>query len=563
VLSVTPRPRNGGDSVLDALEHEGVEVIFGYPGGTIMPFYDALYGHTMRHILVRHEAAAAFAAGGYARSSGRVGVCCATSGPGATNLVTGLVDAMMDSIPVVAITGQVRTGLMGTDGFQEADVCAITQCTTKASFLVTDPAKIYATVREAFALARSGRPGPVLVDIPTDILKAPFVEHPDQPRRLHIENPLPAADSVRAAAARIREAHKPLAIAGGGVRDPKAVTAFRQLCSLLRIPHTMTINGLGAADPHGSRSLGMVGMHGTKVANLAVHTADVLLCFGMRFDDRVTGRPDRFAHKAAIIHNDIDASEFNKIVKTAVCLHGDSAEVINALIAELQDGHVPRFDDWAVEAGRLGGTLPSDRNDEHLSATDFLDRMFAQMPEDAIVTTDVGQHQMWAAQRVRPLMPRHFVTSAGLGSMGFGFPAGVGACFANPGKAVFAIVGDGGFQMTMMELATVKRYQVPVKIVLIDNRNLGMVRQWQELFYDERYSATNLSDNPDFCTIASAYDIAAYRIDKAADVESELPAFMAHQGPALIHVSCYPAENVWPMIPAGGVVEDLMEAKAP
>jgi acetolactate synthase-1/2/3 large subunit len=537
--------------------------MFGYPGGTIMPFYDALYGHTMRHILVRHESAAAYAAGGYARSSGRVGVCVATSGPGATNLVTGLLDAMMDSVPVVAITGQVRQDLMGTDGFQEADVCAVTQCTTKASFLVTDPAKIYATVREAFALARSGRPGPVLVDIPTNILRSPSVEAQHQPRAIVHNKPLPSAESLRDAAARIRGAQRVMAIAGGGVRDPRAVIAFRQLCMLLRIPHTMTINGLGAADPHGSRSLGMVGMHGTKAANLAVHTADVLLCFGMRFDDRVTGRPDRFARKAAIIHNDIDATEFGKIVETAVCLHGDSADVINALIAELQDGHVPHFDEWAVEAARLGGALPSDSSAEHLSATEFLDRFISLMPEDAIITTDVGQHQMWAAQRVKPLMPRHFVTSAGLGSMGFGFPAGVGACFANPGTPVFAVVGDGGFQMTMMELATVKRYQVPVKIVLIDNRNLGMVRQWQELFYDERYSATNLSDNPDFCTIASAYGIAAYRIDKAADVASELPAFINHQGPALIHVSCYPAENVWPMIPAGGVIEDMMEARTP
>jgi acetolactate synthase-1/2/3 large subunit len=556
------RPRNGGDAVLDALEHEGVEVIFGYPGGTIMPFYDALYGHPMRHILVRHEAAAAFAAGGYARSSGRVGVCCATSGPGATNLVTGLVDAMMDSVPVVAITGQVRTGLMGTDGFQEADVCAITQCTTKASFLVTDPSKIYATVREAFDLARSGRPGPVLVDIPTDILKAPYPTTVAQPRKVRTERPLPSADALRSAAALIRAAHKPLAIAGGGVRDPKAVAAFRQLCMLLRIPHTMTICGLGAADPHSSRSLGMVGMHGTKAANLAVAAADLLLCFGMRFDDRVTGRPDRFASKATIVHNDIDPSEFNKIVPTRVCLHGDAADVLPALIAELQDGHVPRFDDWAVEAQQYGMSLPQDRSDDHLSATDFLDRFFAQMPEDGVVTVDVGQHQMWSAQRIRPLLPRHFVTSAGLGSMGFGFPAGVGACFANPGKPVFAIVGDGGFQMTMMELATVKRYQVPVKIIIVDNRNLGMVRQWQELFYDERYSATNLSDNPDFCTIASAYDIAGYRIDQGSDVDRELAAFIAHQGPALLHVSCYPVENVWPMIPAGGVVEDLMEAKS-
>jgi acetolactate synthase I/II/III large subunit len=562
IPAMAPRPRNGGDAVLDALEHEGVEVIFGYPGGTIMPFYDALYGHPMRHILVRHEQAAAFAAGGYARSSGRVGVCCATSGPGATNLVTGLVDAMMDSIPVVAITGQVRTGLMGTDGFQEADVFSITQCTTKATLLVTDPAMIYATVREAFTIARTGRPGPVVVDIPTDVLKAAYVENAPKPRAATVKPPTLSAQSVRDAVEKIRAARKPMAIAGGGVRDPKAVAAFRELCAYLGIPHTTTINGLGAADTRNAYGLGMLGMHGTKAANLAVHNADLLLCFGMRFDDRVTGRPDRFAHGATIVHNDIDATEFNKIIPTAVALHADAADAITALIAALQTGPAVRFDDWAVEASRLGGPLPSDRSVDHLSATDFLDALFAALPEEAVVATDVGQHQMWAAQRVKPKLPRHFVTSAGLGSMGFGFPAAIGACFANPGKPVYGIVGDGGFQMTMPELATVKRYQVPVKIVLIDNRNLGMVRQWQELFYDERYSATNLSDNPDFTAIVGAYGISTFRIDKVEDVASVLSAFVAHHGPALIHVSCFPHENVWPMIPAGGVVEDLMEAKA-
>jgi acetolactate synthase-1/2/3 large subunit len=562
IPAITPRPRTGGDAVLEALEREGVDVIFGYPGGTIMPFYDALYGHPMRHILVRHEAGAAFAAGGYARTSGRVGVCCATSGPGATNLVTGLVDAMMDSIPLVAITGNVRTDLMGTDGFQEADVCAITQCTTKASILVTDPGQIYTKVREAFALARSGRPGPVLVDIPTDILKAPYVPEQVPPRKVNDVKPVATHESIAAAAEIIRNAHRPVIIAGGGVRDPKAVKAFREFCALLGLPHTTTICGLGASDPNDPRGLGMLGMHGTKAANLTVHSADVVLAFGMRFDDRVTGKRDRFVKGATVIHNDIDASEFNKIIATNVCLHGDSADVLTALVAELKTGHVPRFDDWATQGKALGGALPSDDSkDGHLSATDFLDTFFQKAPADAIICTDVGQHQMWAAQRVRPNTPRDFCTSAGLGSMGFGFPSAIGACFANPGRPVFAICGDGGFQMTMPELATVKRYQVPVKIVLIDNRNLGMVRQWQELFYDERYSATNLSDNPDFCTIASAYDIESFRIDGPETAQSVLEDFLAYSGPALLHVSCYPLELVWPMIPAGGVVEDLMESK--
>jgi len=563
IPAISPRPRTGGDAVLEALEREGVDVIFGYPGGTIMPFYDALYGHPMRHILVRHEAGAAFAAGGYARTSGRVGVCCATSGPGATNLVTGLVDAMMDSIPLVAITGQVRTALMGTDGFQEADVCAITQCTTKASLLVTDPAQIYTKVREAFALARSGRPGPVLVDIPTDVLKAPYVPEQSAPRKTRDVRPMASRESIVAAADAIRTAHRPVAIAGGGVRDPKAVAAFREFCALLGLPHTTTICGLGASDPNDVHGLGMLGMHGTKAANLTVHTADVVLAFGMRFDDRVTGRPDRFAKDATIVHCDIDATEFNKIIPTRVPMHGDAGETIKSIVAELKTAHLPRFDDWAVQAKALGGPLPSDdAKDGHLSATDFLDQLVAALPPKSIVCTDVGQHQMWAAQRVKPNTPRDFCTSAGLGSMGFGFPSAIGACFANPGRPVFAIVGDGGFQMTMPELATVKRYQVPVKIVLIDNRNLGMVRQWQELFYDERYSATNLSDNPDFCTIASAYDIESFRISGPEDAPSTLKAFLEYSGPALLHVSCYPDELVWPMIPSGGVVEDLMESKA-
>jgi acetolactate synthase I/II/III large subunit len=555
---------NGAQAVVAALERAGVETIFGYPGGAIMPLYDALYEHPVRHVLVRHEAAAAFAASGYARTSGRVGVCCATSGPGATNLVTGLLDAMMDSVPLVAITGQVRSELMGTDGFQEADVCAITQPVTKRNMLVTDVRAVAETLAEAFALARAGRPGPVLVDIPNDVLKAHLdvTAAPVEPFARGGAGPRVSDAAVRDAVARIRSARRPVAIIGGGVRAG-AVDLYRMFVAMLGLPHAATINALGAAAPGDASFLGMLGMHGLKAANKAVQRADLIVALGMRFDDRVTGKPDRFAREASIIHADIDATEFGKIVSADVALHGDLRDTLRALVDELARGHVPRFDDWAAEARLLGGALPSDRvAGDVLSATDVLDRFFRAVPADAVVTTDVGQHQMWAAQRARPADPRKYATSAGLGAMGFGFPAAVGAAYANPGSPVFAIVGDGGFQMCLPELATLRRYDVPVKIVLIDNQNLGMVRQWQELFFSERYSATNLADNPDFVAIARAYGIDAYPLTSPADADETIARFIAARGPALLHCACHPTENVWPMIPAGMTVDDLMEARA-
>jgi len=553
----------GAQAVVEALERMGVETIFGYPGGAIMPLYDALYEHRVRHILVRHEAAAAFAASGYARTSGRVGVCCATSGPGATNLVTGLLDAMMDSVPLVAITGQVRTELMGTDGFQEADVCAITQPVTKRNMLISDVNRIGETIAEAFALARHGRPGPVLIDIPNDILKARTdATAVCEPLTYGGAGPRASDAAVRDAVARIRSARRPVAIIGGGVRAG-AVDLYRLFVAMLGLPHAATINALGAAAPGDANYLGMLGMHGLKAANKAVQRADLLVALGMRFDDRVTGKPDRFAREAAVIHADIDATEFGKIVAADVTLHGDLRETLRALVDELARGHVPRFDDWAAEARLLGGPLPSDRvENEQLSATGVLDRLFAAIPDDAIVTTDVGQHQMWAAQRAQPAHPRKYATSAGLGAMGFGFPAAIGAAYANPGVPVYAIVGDGGFQMCLPELATLRRYDVPVKIVLIDNQNLGMVRQWQELFFSQRYSATNLADNPDFVAIARAYGIDAYAITAPAHAGDVIARFVASRGPALLHCACHPTENVWPMIPAGMTVDDLMEARA-
>jgi acetolactate synthase-1/2/3 large subunit len=556
-----PAEATGSQLVLDVLADEGVEVVFGYPGGAIMPLYDALYGHQIKHILTRHEQGAAFAAGGFARSSGKVGVCLGTSGPGATNLVTGILDAYMDSVPVVAITGQVRTVLMGTDAFQEADVTSIMGPATKRAVCVRDVNDLERVLRNAFRIARGPRPGPVLVDIPNDVLKAkcaPF--NPNAPRPVPSNYERPDAAALEEAIALIAAAERPVAMIGGGARSSNAAPMFRELMELLKMPHTATINGLGCAAPGDPRFLGMVGMHGWKAANLAVHQADLILALGMRFDDRVTGRVDRFARNAAIVHADIDASEFGKIVQVKVALRGDLRQSLTHLLQRMAGRPMPNFEAWAAEAAALGGPLPQDRMpDGELSATDVLDEFFALAPGDAIVSTDVGQHQMWAAQRHRATHPRNFITSAGLGTMGFGVPAAIGAQFANPHRAVFAIVGDGGFQMTMPELGTIRRYELPVKILLIDNQRLGMVRQWQELFYERRYSATDLSDNPDFVMIVKGYGIQAERVQDGGELRDALERFIRADGPAFLHCACFPHENCWPMIPAGGTAADVME----
>jgi len=556
-----PADATGAQLVLDVLADEGVEVVFGYPGGAIMPLYDAMYDHPIEHILTRHEAGAAFAAGGYARSSGRVGVCMATSGPGATNLVTGILDAQMDSIPIVAITGQVRKELMGTDGFQEADVTSIMGPVTKRSVCVRDVMDLERALRAAFRVARGPRPGPVLVDIPNDVLKARcpkmdyFAARPMPPTCER-----PDAGAIDEAIALLRAAKKPVAIIGGGGRSANATHLYRELVAMLGIPHTATINGLGCAAPGDPNFLGMLGMHGWKAANQAVHAADVVLALGMRFDDRVTGKPDKFARHAQIIHADVDASEFGKIVPVKVALRGDLRQTLGQLVRRLAENPISSFSSWALDAKALGGALPTDRAPHgELSATDVLDSFFALAPDDAIVTTDVGQHQMWAAQRQRATHPRNFITSAGLGSMGFGFPAAIGAQMANRKRMVVAIVGDGGFQMSIAELATVGRYKLPVKILLIDNRRLGMVRQWQELFWEGRYSHTDLSDNPDFITIARGYGIEGERVEDAGELRDALERFLRAKGPTILHCACFPAENVWPLIPPGATADDAME----
>ena len=559
-----PADCTGAQLILEILADEGVDVVFGYPGGAIMPLYDALHGHRMRHILTRHEGGAAFAAGGYARASGRVGVCLATSGPGATNLVTGLLDAHMDSVPVVAITGQVRTALMGTDGFQEADVTSIMGPVTKRSVCVRDVRDLERTMRAAFRVARGPRPGPVLVDVPTDILKArcPRVDL-FAAREVAAAGDRPSAEALDETIALLREAKRPVAIVGGGARSANATHMFRELCAMLRLPYTATINGLGCASPGDPNFLGMLGMHGWKAANLAVNDADLLLALGMRFDDRVTGRPDRFARKATIVHADVDATEFGKVMPVRVALRGDLRGTLSALLQRLAaEPARPTFAAWAHTARALGGPLPSDRAPlGELSATDTIDALVAHMPGDTILTTDVGQHQMWAAQRQRSTHPRNFITSAGLGAMGFGVPAAIGAQLAHPDRTVVAVVGDGGFQMSLPELGTLRRYGLPIKIVLIDNRRLGMVRQWQELFYDNRFSHTDLSDNPDFVAIARGYGMHAEAVSDTGELRDAFERLLAAKEPALLHCTCFPTENVWPLIPPGGSADDVLEGR--
>lgn len=556
----------GSRLLLSVLEAHGIEAIFGYPGGAIMPFYDALPHGRLTHYLVRHEQGAAFAAGGYARSTGRLGVCVATSGPGATNLVTGLVDALMDSVPVLAITGQVRSGLMGSDGFQEADVVGITSPCTKYNVLVTQAAEIPAAVERAIRIATTGRPGPVLVDITTDALKERLTwEGPlvSPPRRHKERDPKAATElgvlATEAIAALVR-AERPVLIVGGGARIAGVGGEFRRLAALIGAPVVATINGLGTPDPHDEGYLGMFGMHGHKAANLAVTRADCMLALGMRFDDRVTGDPSKFARGATVIHCDIDPAEIGKIIAADIGIVGDLKPTLDALIQVAQVATIPSYEAWHHEIATLRRPLPQARTENgELSATDALDVLAEALEPGTVVATDVGQHQMWTAQRVRPQHGRDFLTSAGLGTMGFGVPAAIGAQVARPHDHVVAVVGDGGFQMTMHELATIRRYGLPIKIVVIDNRHLGMVRQWQELFYDRRIIATDLYDNPDFCTLASAYGIRSRRVERPEDMRRALREMLESDTAYLLHCACFPTENCFPMVPAGRHIDEMLE----
>lgn len=546
----------GAQWVVQALRAQGIETVFGYPGGAIMPVYDALYDGGVEHLLCRHEQGAVMAAIGYARATGKTGVCIATSGPGATNLITGLADAMMDSVPVVAITGQVSSAFIGTDAFQEIDVLGLSLACTKHSFLVESLAELPEVMAEAFAIACSGRPGPVLIDIPKDIQIA---SGELMPHLLPVEEAHPhPQQAILAARAMMQQAQKPVLYIGGGVGIAQAVPELRALAQECGIPTVCTLKGLGSADATSEVYLGMLGMHGTKAANLAVQACDLLIAVGARFDDRVTGKLDTFAPAASVIHLDIDPAELNKLRRAHVSLQGDLKQLLPALSQPLQ------IDAWRdeVKALKADHGWRYDHPGEAIYAPLLLKQLAERAPTSAVITTDVGQHQMWAAQHMSFSAPENFITSSGLGTMGFGLPAAVGAQVARPQDTVICVSGDGSIMMNIQELGTIKRKKLPVKILLLDNQRLGMVRQWQQLFFAGRYSETNLSDNPDFLTLASAFAIPGQRITRKDQVDAALDALLNSEGPYFLHVSIDEHENVWPLVPPGASNAQMMEKTA-
>ena len=544
---------NGAQWVVQALRAQGVDTVFGYPGGAIMPVYDALYDGGVEHLLCRHEQGAAIAAIGYARATGKVGVCIATSGPGATNLITGLADALLDSVPVIAITGQVGSALIGTDAFQEIDVLGLSLACTKHSFLVESLEALPGIMAEAFAIATSGRPGPVLIDIPKDIQLAVGDLTP------HLmpveEHPVDSAAELQQAWDMLATAQKPMLYVGGGVGMAQTVPALRAFIEATDIPAVATLKGLGAPDTHHPCYLGMLGMHGTKAANFAVQDCDLLIAVGARFDDRVTGKLNTFAAKAKVIHMDIDPAELGKLRQAHVALQGDLKVLLPALQQPLN------IQPWRDEVMALKQqhSWRYDHPGQAIYAPLLLKQISERKAPQTVVTTDVGQHQMWTAQHMNFTRPENFITSSGLGTMGFGVPAAVGAQMARPDDMVICVSGDGSFMMNVQELGTIKRKQLPLKIVLLDNQRLGMVRQWQQLFFDGRYSETNLSDNPDFITLASAFNIPGQRITRKDQVDAALDALFNSEGPYLLQVSIDELENVWPLVPPGAGNETMLE----
>lgn len=547
---------NGAEAIVQTLIHHGVDTVFGYPGGTIMPLYDALFDSPIEHLLCRHEQGAGFSAIGYARSSHRTGVCIATSGPGATNLITALADAMMDSVPIVAITGQVPTGAIGTDAFQEIDILGLSMACTKHSFLVTEPETLCQTLHQAFTLARSGRPGPVLVDIPKDIQQAIASWHP--PLDLVANNFLPEraeSDNLHKALGLITSSSRPVAYIGGGVGMANATEELRQFLNITGIPSVCTLKGLGTVNAGDPSYLGMLGMHGTRAANTAVQMCDLLIVAGARFDDRVTGKLESFAPDAKVIHIDIDPAEINKRRPADITFHQPMQWVLAGLSTPLNNNQ------WVDYCQQLKTEHQWQYNkpDDDIYAPLLLNQLSQRLPDNAVVSCDVGQHQMWVAQHMTFHHTRNHLTSGGLGTMGFGLPAAIGAALARPNDTVVLVSGDGSFMMNIQELNTIRRRQLPIKIVLLDNQKLGMVRQWQELFYEGRYSETDLSDNPDFITLAHAFGIGGKVITHRDEVASALDEMLDIEGPWLLHVRIDAMENVWPLVPPGASNHEMLE----
>ncbi|MEO5641446.1 MAG: acetolactate synthase 2 catalytic subunit [Sphingomicrobium sp.] len=551
-----PAPLSGARLVVQALEREGVTHIFGYPGGAIMPVYDALPGSSLTHILVRHEQAAALAADAYGRVTGKPGVCLATSGPGATNLVTGIANAFMDSVPMVAITGQVATHLMGTDAFQEIDIFAITLPIVKHSYVIRDPADIPRIFAEAFHIARSGRPGPVLIDLPKDVTI--LTASPDP-----VVIPDAASDPIDEAAialanALIGEAKQPILYFGGGVGIARATRALRDFADRSGVPAVATLKGLGAMPTDAPNFLGMLGMHGMRGANVAIDNCDLLICVGARFDDRATGKLDTFAPRAKVIHIDGDPAEIGKLRIPEVGLAGDISAILDRLTATAT--HAGPWRDQCAAQKKLWA-MAYDAPGAGVYAPAMLKTLSERAGDKAIFTCDVGQHQMWVAQHCRFVRPEAHLTSAGLGTMGYGIPAGIGALIAEPDATVITVSGDGSIMMNIHELATLRRYRLPLKIVLLDNSQLGMVRQWQELFFDENFSEIDLSDNPDFAEVARSFGIEAFTIDHRSEVDGAIDRLLATSGPVLCHVRIDPRENVWPLVPPNSSNVQMLETR--
>ncbi|MGZ3679731.1 MAG: biosynthetic-type acetolactate synthase large subunit [Ktedonobacterales bacterium] len=557
--------RTGSQILCDALEQEGVEVMFGYPGGAIMPFYDAITSSRLRHVLVCHEQAAAHAADGYARASGNVGVCVATSGPGATNLVTGLATAFMDSVPVVAITGQVACRFIGTDAFQETDVLGVTQPVTKHSILVRSVEELAGAVHDAFAIARSGRPGPVVVDVPKDVLQstgdapAPFTPAPAS-RPTHTGD---FEGAIAQAARMIDAARRPLILAGHGVILSGAFEELRVFAERTGIPVSTTLLGISAIPESHPLTLGMPGMHGPAEVNHAINAADLLIAVGMRFDDRVTGNVMHFAPNAQIIHIDIDPSEMGKVLPPTVPIVADARRALTALIERVTPGHhsdwMATIASWRTEAEQVE-TADQNAHDVDGMPTprQVLAAIRAATDGDATVVTDVGQHQMWAARFYGYERPNSHLTSGGLGTMGFALPAAMGVAFARPQTPIWVVAGDGGIQMNIQELATIADLGAPIKVAILNNGYLGMVRQWQEFFHQRNYSETRIT-GPDYPKLAEAYHMTGFRVTRAADVEETIRRAMEIEGPAIIDFTIEQGANVFPMVPPGKGNTEMIE----
>ncbi len=554
----------GSQIIIESLLKEGVEYLFGYPGGSVLPLFDALYDSRLKFILTRHEQAAAHAADGYARSTGKVGVCLATSGPGATNLTTGIATAYMDSVPMIAITGQVKTSLIGNDAFQEADVIGITRSISKYNYLVKNVHDLAATIKEAFFIASTGRPGPVVIDVPVDVQQQETEFF--YPESIELRSYKPTyfghPGQMKKAARLIAGAKKPVIMAGGGIIISSAQNELVKFAEKIQAPVTVTLLGLGAFPSENPLFLGMPGMHGTVYANLALTHADLIIAVGCRFDDRVTGKIAAFAPSAKIVHIDIDPTSISKNIKVDVPIVGDAKSIL-AQILQMVD-QKPQTKEWMKEVLENKKKYPlvySRKGKGKIKPQYVIEEICRLTSGQAIITTEVGQNQMWAAQFYRFNAPRHFISSGGLGTMGFGFPAAIGASIGNPKKIVFDIAGDGSIQMNIQELATVAAYNIPVKIAILNNGCLGMVRQWQELFYKRRYSGTILQ-NPDFVKIAQGYGIRGIRVVDEKKVTAAIEEALAIQGPVLLDFSVEDEENVFPMVPAGEAINRMIGGMA-